>query len=48
MRLHELDSAEAFEAAGSGWYTDPKTGVTEIKTPSVSTGHAFSLTLRRR
>ncbi|WP_326693602.1 MULTISPECIES: TIM-barrel domain-containing protein [unclassified Streptomyces] len=47
-RLHELDSAEAFEAAGSGWYTDPKTGVTEIKTPSVSTGHAFSLTLRRR
>lgn len=46
-KLHRLDSAKAFAAAKSGWYTDPDTGVTEIRTPSLSTGHGFSVELRR-
>lgn len=45
-RLRKLTSATAFAAAGSGWYTDPATGITKIRTPDRSTGHGFSVELR--
>ncbi|WP_326769109.1 hypothetical protein OG978_35300 [Streptomyces sp. NBC_01591] len=46
-RLHRLNSAAEFAAAGSGWFTDPATGITEIKTPPVSTGRGFTVELRK-
>lgn len=46
-RLHRLNSAAEFAAAESGWFTDPATGVTEIKTPSVSTGRGFTVHLQK-
>ncbi|QFR97428.1 DUF5110 domain-containing protein [Streptomyces tsukubensis] len=46
-RLHEVDSAKALDGVKSGWFTDPKSGVTEVKTPSLSTGHGFKVSLRR-
>ncbi|WP_329126211.1 glycoside hydrolase family 31 protein [Streptomyces sp. NBC_01465] len=44
-KLVHLADATAFASAGSGWYTDA-TGVTHIKTRSLSTGHALSVELR--
>ncbi|WP_327271705.1 DUF5110 domain-containing protein [Streptomyces sp. NBC_01224] len=46
-RLHRLNSATEFAAAKTGWFTDPATGITEIKTPSVSTGHGFTVELQK-
>jgi hypothetical protein len=46
-RLQRLTSATALASAASGWYTDPATGITEIKTPSVSTGRGFTVELRK-
>lgn len=43
--LPRLDSAAALGSASSGWYYDAATGVTEIRTPAVSTDHGFSLQL---
>ncbi|MFE4873742.1 TIM-barrel domain-containing protein [Streptomyces sp. NPDC056682] len=44
-RLHRYGSAAELAAAGTGWYYDPATGVTEVKTPSLPTGHGFSVEL---
>ncbi|MDF6046382.1 DUF5110 domain-containing protein [Streptomyces sp. JH14] len=46
-RLQRLNSATALASAESGWYTDPATGITEIRTPSVSTGRGFTVELRK-
>ncbi|MET7858219.1 hypothetical protein ABZS81_13550 [Streptomyces sp. NPDC005318] len=46
-RLQLPASATAPASAGSGWHTDPATGITEVKTPSVSTGRGFSVELRK-
>ncbi|MET7858146.1 hypothetical protein ABZS81_13125 [Streptomyces sp. NPDC005318] len=46
-RLQRLTSATALASAESGWYTDPATGITEIKTRSVSTDHGFTVELRK-
>lgn len=45
-RLDRVEDAKALDAAGSGWFTDPSTGVTEVKTPSVSTDRSLSVALR--
>ncbi|GAA1361665.1 glycoside hydrolase family 31 protein [Streptomyces beijiangensis] len=45
-KLPHLADAKAFDAAASGWYTDPATGVTHIRTRSLSTDHGFSVELR--
>ncbi|WP_051939818.1 TIM-barrel domain-containing protein [Phaeacidiphilus oryzae] len=44
-RLAEASSAAALSGAASGWYYDPATGVTTVKTPVVPTGHAFRVVL---
>ncbi|MET9661626.1 DUF5110 domain-containing protein [Streptomyces sp. NPDC006510] len=46
-RLHRMNSAAAFAAADSGCFTDPATGITEIKTPTVSTARGFTVELRK-
>ncbi|MER5641025.1 TIM-barrel domain-containing protein [Kitasatospora sp. NPDC002227] len=43
--LRQLGSADALASAASGWYFDAATGVTQIKTPSVSTDQAFTVNL---
>ncbi|AUG75439.1 glycoside hydrolase [Kitasatospora sp. MMS16-BH015] len=43
--LPQLASAAALAGAASGWYYDAATGVTRIKTPSISTDHAFTVNL---
>ncbi|MFJ2187167.1 TIM-barrel domain-containing protein [Kitasatospora sp. NPDC087861] len=43
--LPRLDSAAALDSASSGWYYDAATGVTQIRTPAVSTDRAFSVNL---
>ncbi|MFI1171154.1 glycoside hydrolase family 31 protein [Streptomyces melanogenes] len=44
-RLHRYGSAQELSAAGSGWFYDAKTGVTEVKTASVPTARGFTVTL---
>ncbi|WP_412538555.1 glycoside hydrolase family 31 protein [Longispora sp. K20-0274] len=43
--LPQLESAAALDSATSGWYFDPTTAETVIKTPSMSTDHPFTVNL---
>jgi len=45
--LARAGSAAALDAAGSGWWYDPATGVTTVKTPSLPLAKGFTVNLVR-